>query len=386
LEAGTSELALARRIADDVIAPNAERWDRECLWPEPALRALQASGLGGLVVPERFGGKGQGLLALLRVCEVLGASDGSTALCFGMHCVGAACIAANATDDHGARFLVPIARGQHLTTLALSEPGTGSHFYLPQSKLHPVEAGSAYVLSGSKCFVTNGGHVDSYVMSAVAADESAPPGHFSLLLVPAGSAGLEWGPPWAGWGMRGNSSRSVALRDVPVPAQNRLGHEGEQIWYVFHVVAPYFLVAMAGTYLGIASRAFEEARAHLKRRHHAHTGAALAEVGVLQHRLGTIWAKVERARRLCHWAAACADRGEKQALAALCAAKADVAGAAVEVTNDCMTLMGGSAYRDGTLLQRLLRDARAADVMSPTTDLLYGWLGRTLLDLPLLGE
>jgi alkylation response protein AidB-like acyl-CoA dehydrogenase len=58
----------------------------------------------------------------------------------------------------------------------------------------------------------------------------------------------------------------------------------------------------------------------------------------------------------------------------------------VQVTNDCMTLCGGSAYRDGTLLQRLLRDARAADVMSPTTDLLYTWLGRALLDLPLLGE
>ena len=58
----------------------------------------------------------------------------------------------------------------------------------------------------------------------------------------------------------------------------------------------------------------------------------------------------------------------------------------VQVTNDCMTLTGGSSYREGKLLQRLLRDARAADVMSPTTDLLYGWIGRALLDLPLLGE
>jgi alkylation response protein AidB-like acyl-CoA dehydrogenase len=186
--------------------------------------------------------------------------------------------------------------------------------------------------------------------------------------------------------MRGNSSRSVTLSDVRVPAQNRLGQEGDQIWYVFSVVAPYFLVAMAGTYLGIAGRALDEARAHLMRRRYTHTGGALAEIGVLQHRLGALWANVERTRRLCYWAAACADRGEPDALPALCAAKAEVARSVVQVTNESMTLTGGSSYREGKLLQRLLRDARAADVMSPTTDLLYGWIGRALLELPLLGE
>lgn len=380
------EVEVATRIAEDVVIPHADEWDRACAWPEPALRALQEAGLAGLVVPERFGGRGRGLFALMQVCEALGKADGSTALCFGMHCVAAACIAAKATPEQAERLLVPIAAGRHLTTLALSEPGTGSHFYLPQAKMTRAEGGAAYVVAGSKCFVTNGGHADSYVVSAASDDESAPPGHFSLLLVGAGSSGMEWGKPWSGWGMRGNSSCSAELRDVRVPAHDRLGQEGDQIWYVFSVVAPYFLVAMAGTYLGIAGRAFEEGRAHLKRRHYAHTGGSLSEIGVLQHRLGTLWATVERTRRLCYWAAACGDRKDRDALPALCAAKAEVARSVVQVTNECMTLMGGAAYRDGTLLQRLLRDARAADVMSPTTDLLYGWLGRALLDLPLLGE
>jgi len=382
---GIRELNAVRRIAEEVVTPNAEQWDRDCVWPEPALRALQAAGLGGLVVPERFGGLGRGLLGLLQVCEVLGAADGSTGLCFGMHCVASACIAAKATPEQAERLLAPIAAGRHLTTLALSEPGTGSHFYLPQAMMTRVE-GSTYVLHGDKCFVTNGGHADSYVVSAASADDSAPPGHFSLLLVAAEAAGLEWGKPWSGWGMRGNSSRSAALREVRVAGQNRLGQEGDQIWYVFGVVAPYFLVAMAGTYLGIAGRALEEARSHLKRRHYTHTGGSLSEISVLQHRLGTLWANVQRTRQLCHWAASCADRQDPQALPALCAAKAEVARSTVEVTNECMTLMGGSAYGSGTLMQRLLRDARAADVMSPTTDLLYVWLGRALLDLPLLGE
>jgi alkylation response protein AidB-like acyl-CoA dehydrogenase len=383
---GFRELDIARGIAGEVVTPHAEEWDRDCVWPELALRSLQAAGLGALVIPERFGGRERGLSGLLQVCEVLGSADGSTALCFGMHCVATACISAKATPEQAERLLGPIVAGRHLTTLALSEPGTGSHFYLPEVKMTSVDGGSGYSLRGNKCFVTNGGHADSYVVSAGSDDESAPPGHFSLLLVAAKTPGLEWGEKWAGWGMRGNSSRGATLSDVRVPAQNRLGQEGDQIWYVFSVVAPYFLVAMAGTYLGIAGRALDEARAHLMRRRYTHTGGALSEIGVLQHRLGKLWANVERTRRLCYWAAECADRGEPEALPALCAAKAEVARSVVQVTNESMTLTGGSSYREGKLLQRLLRDARAADIMSPTTDLLYGWLGRALLDLPLLGE
>jgi alkylation response protein AidB-like acyl-CoA dehydrogenase len=192
--------------------------------------------------------------------------------------------------------------------------------------------------------------------------------------------------------MRGNSSRSVTFEDLRVPVRFRLGHEGDQIWYVFGVVAPYFLVAMAGTYLGVAERAVEEARQHLRRRHYAHSGGSLAEVGVLQHKLGRAWGTLERTRQLCHGAAAAADAaaarddGASDALLGLCAAKAEAAQAVVSVTNECMSMVGGVGYRDGSLLQRLLRDARAADVMSPTTDLLYTWIGRSLLGLPLLSD
>lgn len=74
---------------------------------------------------------GHGLSALAQVCEVLGHGCASTAMCFGVHSVGAAMISGKAMPDHAERLLRPIAAGRHLTTLALSEPGTGSHFYLP---------------------------------------------------------------------------------------------------------------------------------------------------------------------------------------------------------------------------------------------------------------
>jgi alkylation response protein AidB-like acyl-CoA dehydrogenase len=173
---------LAETIAAEVALPHSARWDRAAQWPEEAVRALQQCGLAGLVVPETHGGQGRGMLALLRVCEALGRADGSVALCYGMHCVGTACIAAKATKQQGEAFLRPIAEGTHWTTLALSEAGTGSHFYLPQTKMHGDT--NAYVLEGTKCFVTNGGHADSYVVST-AVDGGAEPGEFSMVMVPA---------------------------------------------------------------------------------------------------------------------------------------------------------------------------------------------------------
>jgi len=378
-------LQKAESIAQGVVAEESAQVDREAHWPQAGIRALQEAGLGGLVVPEEQAGLGKGVYALARVCEVLGRECASAALCFGMHCVGTAVIAAKATPRQRSEYLEPIASGLHLTTLALSEPGSGVHFYIPQTGL--VAAGDDRLrVNGTKSFVTNGGYADSYVVSTVAADPAAPPGQFSCVMVSGDAEGLTWGDPWRGIGMRGNSSRTVELRDVEIPRSDLLGEEGDQIWYVFHVVAPYFLAAMAGTYLGLAETALAEARAHLTRRRYTHSGQSLGQAAVLQHRLGRLWGVVERTRQLVYHAGREFDRGGPDALPAILSAKADVADCAVEVANEALTLCGGIAYREGSRLERLLRDARAAHVMSPTTDLLRTWAGRALLGLPLLGD
>ncbi|MDP9387144.1 MAG: acyl-CoA/acyl-ACP dehydrogenase [Actinomycetota bacterium] len=371
-------------VARDVAAPNAAAVDVEARWPGATIRALQDSELGGLVVPEEAGGCGYGLAALVQVCEILGRECPSSALCFGMHCVATAVIAAKATPEQVVRFLEPIAAGHHLTTLALSEPGTGSHFWLPQTTLEEVEHG--WRVQGAKTFVTNGGHCDSYVVSTVAAGPGAPPGRFSCLVIDGANPALAWGPPWRGVGMRGNASTSLELRGVEVPSYALLGREGEQIWYIFNVVAPYFLTAMAGTYLGIAAAALEEGRLHLTSRRYTHDGSRLAEHPVLQHRMGVLWAQVERTRRLVRHACEEGDRGGPDALPALCSAKAEVAECAVGVVNEAMTLVGGIGYREGATLERHVRDARAAHVMAPTTDLLRTWTGRAVLGENLLAD
>lgn len=375
-------VGLAGEVADSIIASNAEREDAEALWPEPAMRALTEAGLMGLNVPESSGGHGLGLSGLAAVSETLAQESASTAICYAMHCVGTAVIAAKATDYQKRTYLEPIAHGEHITTLALSEPGTSIYFYIPQTELTRTD--DHYVLDGAKSFVTNGGHADSYVLSTVAAEGAAGEGTFSCVLVDDDTPGLEWGAPWRGLGMRSNSSRNLRLDGIRVPAQNLLGEEGDQLWYFFEVVAPYFLMAMAGTYIGVARACVEIARENLGRRRFEHTGELRGADPVFAHRLGELWTETEQARRLVYSAAARADEDDPDALTAVFGCKAAAGEAAVDVANEAMTLAGGRAYGENSKLARMLRDARAAHVMAPTTEMLKTWVGRSLLGLPLV--
>ena len=381
----TALLLKAQKIAKEVVAPNVDLIGEEIKWPEEAIRALQAEGLGGLVVPTLYGGLGSGVLTLAKVCEIIGQECASTAICFGMHCVGSSVISANPTETQQADFLAPICEGKHITTLSLSEAGTGSSFYLPQTTMKAISE-DEFCINGSKTFVTNGQHADSYVVSVVSNTSDEPLGLFSCAVVSNDSEGIDWGAEWAGMGMRGNSSRTMGLQDVLVPKINLLGRQGDQIWYIFNVVMPYFLMAMAGTYLGVATTALEEAKKHLSRRYHTHTGSSLSQNSVLQHRLGSLWASLEGARQLTYHAAASFDAGEPESLIALMSAKVQVADAVVNIVNEAMTLCGGIGYRKDSKLHLLLRDARAAPLMAPTSDVMRVWIGRALLGQPLLSD
>ncbi|MFP5501040.1 MAG: acyl-CoA dehydrogenase family protein, partial [Candidatus Sericytochromatia bacterium] len=176
---------LARTVVLDEV-PDVEAYR----WPARSMRALQAAGLGGLTVPERYGGLGKGLAGLVIAGEELGRISASTAICFCMHAVGSAVLAAKATEDQAARYLVPIAEGRHLTTLALSEPGTGAHFYEPASAL--TREGDCYRVKGAKTFVTNGGHCDSYVITTMTEAGEAAPGLFNCLVLDEGTPGMRW--------------------------------------------------------------------------------------------------------------------------------------------------------------------------------------------------
>ena len=377
-----SLLEAARRITTEVIAPAAERLDAEAAWPAQEMRALADAGLMGLNAPKEVGGHGLGLSALAAVARLIAHESPSVALCYALHCVGTAVLAAKATEYQRDTYLRPIARGEHITTLALSEPGTGSHFYIPETRLE--RDGDAYVLNGTKSFVTNGGRADSYVASTVGIEPGGGGGEFSMVVLDEGQPGMDWGSDWAGLGMRANSSRTVRLENVRLPAANLLGEEGDQLWFVFEVVAPYFLVAMAATYTGVAEASLELARQSVGSRRHSHTGELLGADPVVAHRLGELWVRVHGARGFLESASAAGDAGDSEALTSILGCKVAAVDAAVHTANEAMTLAGGRAYGANSKLARMLRDARAGHVMAPTTDILLTWIGRALLDLPLL--
>jgi alkylation response protein AidB-like acyl-CoA dehydrogenase len=380
----STKLSQLKNTAESIateIAPLAGQVDRDCAWPAHSMKAFARAGLLSLQVPESLGGHGQGLLALSVLTETIGKACPSSALCFGMHCVGTAVIAAKATSHQTEHFLRKIARGEHITTLALSESGTGANFYLSETTLLPQ--GDYFLVNGTKQFVTNGGHADSYVTSAVNPNTDEG-GDFSCLVVERDTPDVEWLEAWHGFGMRGNSSRGMCLKNARIPRHNLLGEEGDQAWYVFEVVAPYFLMAMAGTYLGIAQSALDAAGEHLRTRRYSHSGETLRHIELLQVKYADMWIAVEKTRHLVHEAAQRGDRGDPEALPFILACKADAAETAVWVANEAMTLCGGMAYKENSRLSQMLRDARAGHVMAPTTDMLKTWAGRALLGLPLL--
>jgi isovaleryl-CoA dehydrogenase len=138
----------ARQLATSVVADHAEAIDRDGRWPSENMQALGEAGLLGLAVSPEVGGRGQGMLALAVATEELGRVCGSTGLVFGMHCVAAKVLDVRPTDHQRERYLQPIAAGEHVTSLALSEPGTGVHFYLPRATFRPK--GETFAVNGLK--------------------------------------------------------------------------------------------------------------------------------------------------------------------------------------------------------------------------------------------
>jgi alkylation response protein AidB-like acyl-CoA dehydrogenase len=378
-------LETVQNISSTVVAEDAEATDRLARWPERSLRSFQKEGLGGLTVPVEYGGLGHGTKTLAKVCEIIGQSCTSTAICYGMHAVGSAVIASKATNYQREKYLIPICEGRHLTSIALNETGTGSQFYLPQTRMQ-YHSESEYNINGTKSFVLNGGKADSYIISAVAEGSHTPGEQFNCFMVDSDAAGIQWGERWKGIGLRGDSSRDLFLDSVKISDKNILGQFGDQIWYVFNVITPYFLTAMAGSYLGIARAAINEVTHHIKNREFSFNGRALASSSVIQYQLGSLWAKYARSRALVYYATECYDMDQDNALIDLFAAKAEVADATIEIVNEAITLCGGYAYQEKSILDLLLRDARAAHVMTPTADILRVWTGRSILEQPLLAD
>jgi alkylation response protein AidB-like acyl-CoA dehydrogenase len=373
-------LKLAENVSRDVLAPHAGAVDQDGHWPAESLQALSHAGLLGLVVPESFGGAGEGPRTFAAVTRILAERCASTAMIYLMH-VSATRVIVDARgfgqrDD----ILRKIAAGRHLSTLAFSEKGSRSHFWAPVSQA--VAQGNSQLLSAQKSWVTSAGKADSYIVSTRTAGATDPKS-LSLFFVPKNTTGLTVAGAWNGLGLRGNASSPMQLDQVSCSNSNRLCEDGQGFAVMMSSVLPWFQLGSAAVSVGISRAATEGIRQHLLSSKLEHLGQPLASLMNLRARLAQMAIAVETQRVYLDHVAGLMEAVAPETLLGVLQCKAAAAEVALEVTDLAMRAGGGACFSRHMSVERNFRDARAASVMAPTTDVLHDFIGRILLEMPL---
>src|SRR5271154_2024945 len=374
-------LAANEKLSREMLRANADRIDQSRQFPRENLTALGKSGVLGLLVPAQFGGAGAGLAEMSQVIDTQAQNCASTAMVALMHFCATAAIAAKASDALKQEILSVIARGEHLSTLAFSEAGSGGHFYAPVSEVR--QDGSQKKLSAQKSFVTSAGEADSYVVSARKAG-AAGPMESNLYLIAKGAGGFTAQGRFEGLGLAGNASAPMTLADVASDDKTRLGPEGTGFQSMLEVVLPHFQIGVASVSAGIATAAFQTIATRVGARKYEHTGGtALPSIPRVQFLVAEMAVEVDSARAYLGETIRRALGGDPAAMLYVLGVKVKAADACLNVVSRAMTLGGGWAFGRRGGLERMFRDAQAAAVMAPASDVLKEFIGKACLGLPL---
>ncbi|MFB6510810.1 acyl-CoA dehydrogenase family protein [Streptomyces virginiae] len=361
---------LAREFTEREVVPYAAEWDRAESVDRAIVKKLGALGFLGLTVPEEYGGSGGDHLAYVLVTEELGRGDsavrGIVSVSLGLV---AKTIAAWGDEEQKRAWLPRLCSGDALGCFGLTEPGTGSD--AGNLTTRAVRDGDAYVLDGSKMFITNGTWADVVLLFARTGDE---PGHrgVSAFLVPTDTPGLTRREIHGKLGLRGQATAELFLDGVRVPASALLGPEGKGFSVAMSALAKGRMSVAAGC-VGIAQAALDAAVSYAAQREQF--GRPIAHHQLVQELIADISVDVDAARLLTWRVADLIDRGQPFATESS-TAKLFASEAAVRAASNALQVHGGYGYIDEYPAGKLLRDARVMTLYEGTSQIQKLLIGR----------
>jgi butyryl-CoA dehydrogenase len=355
---------VVRDFAEAEIAPHAERWDRDHIFPVETVLAMGELGLFGLPFPEEYGGSGADFTTVCVALEEIGRVDSSMAITLeaGLG-LGANLIYTYGTEEQRQRWLPDLCAGRALGAFGLTEPEGGSDLRTTRTRAVLDEATDEWVIDGAKAFITNSGTPITSVITVTA--RTGGPGELSAIIVPAGSPGLVVEPPYRKLGWHASDTHGLQFDGCRVPAGNLLGERGRGFGQ-FLAVLDEGRVAIAALAVGLAQACLDQSVTYAQERHAF--GAPIGKRQAIAFKCADMAVAVENARNLTYKAAWLKDHGRpfKQAAAM---AKLYATEIAVTATREATQIFGGYGFMDETPVSRFYRDAKVLEIGEGTSEI-----------------
>ena len=362
------------RFAQDKIAPRAAEIDASNTFPRDLWPEMGAIGLHGITVAEEDGGAGMGYLAHTVAIEEISRASASVGLSYGAHsnlCVNQ--IARNGTAEQKAKYLPGLISGDHLGSLAMSEPGSGSD--VVSMKLRAEKRNDHYRLNGNKFWITNAPTADTLVVYAKTDPEAGPRG-ITAFIIECGMAGFSTAQKLDKLGMRGSDTCELVFEDCEVPFENVLGEEGRGV-NVLMSGLDYERIVLAAGPLGIMAAAMDVVVPYTHEREQF--GQPIGTFQLMQGKLADMYTTMNACRAYVYAVAAAADRGETT--------RKDAAGCilyaaekATQVALEAIQALGGNGYINDYPTGRLLRDAKLYEIGAGTSEIRRMLIGREMFE------
>jgi alkylation response protein AidB-like acyl-CoA dehydrogenase len=366
----TDLIRLVRDLAAKELAPRAAEAEATETFPREVFRLIGRAGILGLPYPEEYGGGGQPYELYLQAIEEIASVWASVGVGVSVHALSCFGLVTKGTEEQKRRWLPDLLGGELLGAYCLSEPHAGSD---PAAMRTTATAdGDGYVLNGTKAWVTHGGHADFYKVMARTSDDGAR--GITCFLVDAGTPGLTADPPERKMGLTGSATAIMRFDDVRVPAERRLGAEGEGLKIALAGLDSGRL-GIAAVATGLAQGALDTATEYAKTRETF--GNRIIDHQGLAFVLADMEAAVESARATYLAAARLRDLGLPFSTEAS-VAKLVATDNAMKVTTDAVQVLGGYGYTRDFPVERYMREAKVMQIFEGTNQIQRMVIGRAL--------